>query len=104
MSTPIKEAGADAEARVPAQGVAAARRGAADGARGGGDGVLNVFSHGFLALWAVMIVLPLVWIVLGSFKTDAQIGGSAWTWPAHWGIDAFTRAWEKGSAASSSTP
>jgi len=96
MSTPIKEAGAGAAARVPAQGVATARRGSADGARGRGDGVLNVFSHGFLALWAVMIVLPLVWIVLGAFKTDAQIGGSAWAWPAHWGIDAFTRAWEKG--------
>ncbi|MFI9273846.1 carbohydrate ABC transporter permease [Kitasatospora sp. NPDC052896] len=61
-----------------------------------GGGVLNVFSHGFLALWALMIIAPLVWIVLGSFKTDAQIGGSAWTWPAHWHFDAFSRAWDKG--------
>ncbi|MFF0391198.1 carbohydrate ABC transporter permease [Kitasatospora sp. NPDC004615] len=61
-----------------------------------GGGVLNVFSHGFLAIWAVLIVLPLIWVVLGSFKTDAQINGSAWSWPAHWGFDAFSRAWSKG--------
>ncbi|MFF2625727.1 carbohydrate ABC transporter permease [Kitasatospora griseola] len=61
-----------------------------------GGGVLNVFSHGFLAVWAVLILLPLLWVVLGSFKTDAQINGSAWSWPAHWGFDAFSRAWSKG--------
>jgi N-acetylglucosamine transport system permease protein len=57
---------------------------------------LNVFSQGFLALWAVMIVLPLIWIVLGSFKTDRQIGSSAWSVPTNWGFDAFTRAWDQG--------
>ncbi|MDH6138691.1 N-acetylglucosamine transport system permease protein [Kitasatospora sp. GP30] len=61
-----------------------------------GGGVLNVFSHGFLAIWALMIIGPLVWIVLGSFKTNAQIGGSAWTWPSSWHFDAFARAWDKG--------
>ncbi|MGK4583293.1 carbohydrate ABC transporter permease [Kitasatospora sp. HPMI-4] len=61
-----------------------------------GGGVLNVFSHGFLALWAVMIVFPLLWVVLGAFKTDAQINGSAWSWPSHWSFDAFGRAWTKG--------
>ncbi|MFD8599827.1 carbohydrate ABC transporter permease [Kitasatospora sp. NPDC059646] len=61
-----------------------------------GGGVLNVFSHGFLALWAVLIVLPLAWVVLGSFKTDAQINGSAWSWPAGFHFDAFSRAWSKG--------
>ncbi|MCC9310682.1 carbohydrate ABC transporter permease [Kitasatospora sp. RB6PN24] len=59
-------------------------------------GILNVFSHGFLALWALMIIVPLFWIVLGSFKTNAQIGSSAWTWPGNWHFDAFARAWDKG--------
>ncbi|MFD5817373.1 carbohydrate ABC transporter permease [Streptomyces sp. NPDC127038] len=57
---------------------------------------LNVFSHGFLALWAILIVLPLLWLVLSSFKTDAQIGGSALSWPSHWHFDVFVRAWNKG--------
>ncbi|MBR7836774.1 carbohydrate ABC transporter permease [Actinospica durhamensis] len=65
--------------------------------RFGQDGqVLNAFSHGFLALWAFMIIFPLLWVVLGSFKTNAQIGDSAWAWPAHWSFDAFARAWSKG--------
>ena len=58
--------------------------------------VLNVFSHGFLALWAFMIIFPLLWVVLGSFKTNAQIGSDAWAWPAHWSFDAFSRAWATG--------
>jgi N-acetylglucosamine transport system permease protein len=61
-----------------------------------GGAVLNVFSHGFLVLWSIMVILPLVWIVLGSFKTDAQIGGSAWAWPGHWSLGVFHRAWDKG--------
>ncbi|WP_406333580.1 carbohydrate ABC transporter permease [Streptomyces sp. NBC_00203] len=57
---------------------------------------LNVFSHGFLVLWAVLIILPLLWLVLSSFKTDAQIGGSALGWPSNWQLDVFSRAWNKG--------
>ncbi|MEV7171437.1 carbohydrate ABC transporter permease [Streptomyces sp. NPDC089922] len=87
---------------IKAPGEAAAERsgGASPGGEDGGgrsEGlVLNVFSHGFLALWAVLIVLPLVWLALGSFKTDAQIGGSALSWPTNWNLDAFGRAWDKG--------
>ena len=58
--------------------------------------VLNVFSHGFLALWAFMIVFPLLWVVLGAFKTNTQIGESAWSWPSHWSFGAFSRAWSEG--------
>ncbi|MEV7279218.1 carbohydrate ABC transporter permease [Streptomyces sp. NPDC093111] len=58
--------------------------------------VLNVFSHGFLAVWALLIVLPLLWLVLSSFKTDSQIAGSAFGWPANWSLDVFGRAWSKG--------
>jgi N-acetylglucosamine transport system permease protein len=57
---------------------------------------LNAFSHGFLLLWAVMIILPFVWIILGSFKTDSEIGGSAWAWPTNWSYGVFVRSWEKG--------
>ncbi|MFF1401053.1 carbohydrate ABC transporter permease [Streptomyces sp. NPDC058287] len=74
------------------------RRRTAERQRNFGDEgrVLNVFSHGILALWAFMIIFPLLWVVLGSFKTDAEIGSSAWSWPMHWSFDAFGRAWSKG--------
>ena len=58
--------------------------------------VLNVFGSGFLVLWAALVILPIGWVVLGSFKNDAEIGGSAWTWPSHWSFAAFGRAWSKG--------
>ncbi|MET9444048.1 carbohydrate ABC transporter permease [Streptomyces sp. NPDC006610] len=90
MSTPTKEtAGRPAERPVSKGPVRA------DGRRGEGV-VLNAFSHGFLALWALMIVLPLLWLVLSAFKTDAQIAGSAFGWPENWSPDVFGRAWEKG--------
>ncbi|MFE4633245.1 carbohydrate ABC transporter permease [Streptomyces sp. NPDC056773] len=87
---------------IKAPGEAAAeKRSAATGqprkSKSGSDGmVLNVFSHGFLAVWGILIVLPLIWLVLGSFKTDVQIGSSALSWPSNWHFDAFGRAWDKG--------
>lgn len=91
MTTVIKAPGeAAAEKRSAATGQPR-------GSKRGSDGmVLNVFSHGFLAVWGILIVLPLIWLVLGSFKTDVQIGSSALSWPANWEFDAFGRAWDKG--------
>ncbi|RKE19107.1 carbohydrate ABC transporter permease [Streptomyces sp. TLI_171] len=89
----------DATTGVPAQrtgGDNKPRKPAKDQRFADGGGVLNVFSHGFLALWALLIIGPLIWIVLGSFKNNSEIGGSAWSWPSHWSFDAFGRAWDKG--------
>ncbi|GGT10537.1 carbohydrate ABC transporter permease [Streptomyces chromofuscus] len=90
MSAPIKET-----APAPAEGPVH-RPPVRSGERRGEGVALNAFSHGFLALWALMIVLPLLWLVLSSFKTDAQIAGSAFGWPQNWSFDVFTRAWQKG--------
>ncbi|MGW2585167.1 carbohydrate ABC transporter permease [Streptomyces virginiae] len=91
QSTVIKAPGE--KAGEPAGG--AGRPGKREGRRSEGM-ALNVFSHGFLVVWAIMIVLPLLWLALGAFKTDAQIGGSALSWPSNWHFDAFGRAWTKG--------
>ncbi|MFK0252081.1 carbohydrate ABC transporter permease [Streptomyces sp. NPDC090445] len=90
MTTVIKAPGERSDER-------AGGAGPGQGSGGGSDGTaLNVFSHGFLALWAVLIVLPLVWLALGSFKTDSEIGSSALSRPSNWHLDAFARAWDKG--------
>jgi N-acetylglucosamine transport system permease protein len=93
MSAPIKESVSTAQETLPS---AASRKKPKEEQFAESGRVLNVFSHGFLALWTVMIVLPFVWIILSSFKTDSQIGGSAWAWPTHWSFDVFARAWDKG--------
>ena len=35
--------------------------------------VFSGFSHVFLLVWGAMVVFPLLWVVLSSFKDDAQI-------------------------------
>ena len=41
--------------------------------RGSADAVFSGFSHAFLLVWGAMVVFPLLWVVLSSFKDDAQI-------------------------------
>lgn len=94
MSAPLKHTAPVEDTTAP---VPPADRGTLrPGDRRGEGVVLNVFSHGFLALWAVLIVLPLLWLVLSSFRTDAQIGASAFGRPENWDLGVFARAWEKG--------
>ncbi|MEV4229732.1 carbohydrate ABC transporter permease [Streptomyces bobili] len=71
-----------------------------DAPRGGGEPrpkkegqVLNAFSHGILVLWAVMVVLPLLWAVMTSFKDDGAIFGSPWSLPDKLHFDNWSRAW-----------
>jgi N-acetylglucosamine transport system permease protein len=61
-----------------------------------GEGVvLNVFSHGFLIVWALMVAVPLLWAVWSSFKTSGDILSHPWSlpWPLHG--DSWSRAWTK---------
>ncbi len=63
---------------------------------GESGGVLNVFSQGFLLLWALLVVLPLLWAVMSAFKDDKEILSSPFSLPStlHWGN--FSRAWVDG--------
>ncbi|MEV6315646.1 carbohydrate ABC transporter permease [Streptomyces sp. NPDC051776] len=55
--------------------------------------VLNVFSHGMLILWAFMVVMPLLWAVMTSFKTDREIFTSPWSLPTSLEFGNWSRAW-----------
>ncbi|MEV4438338.1 carbohydrate ABC transporter permease [Streptomyces sp. NPDC049577] len=57
--------------------------------------VLNVFSHGVLVLWALMVTLPLLWAVMSAFKTDRQIFTSPWALPDGLHAGAWGRAWSQ---------
>ncbi|MFD5078580.1 carbohydrate ABC transporter permease [Streptomyces sp. NPDC058371] len=58
-------------------------------------GILNVFSHGALILWAIMVVMPLLWAVMTSFKDDASIFSSPWSLPDKLHFDNWSRAWSQ---------
>ncbi|WP_374214404.1 carbohydrate ABC transporter permease [Streptomyces sp. Je 1-79] len=54
---------------------------------------LNVFSHGILIVWAIMVVMPLLWAVMTSFKTDRAIFTSPWALPDKLHFENWSRAW-----------
>jgi N-acetylglucosamine transport system permease protein len=61
------------------------------------DGAFSGFSHLFLFAWGAMVVFPLLWVVLSSFKDDAQILKEPLSLipeALHW--DNFARAWGEG--------
>ncbi|WP_326653284.1 MULTISPECIES: carbohydrate ABC transporter permease [unclassified Streptomyces] len=58
-------------------------------------GVLNVFSHGVLVIWAIMVIMPLLWSVMTSFKSDKAIFTSPWSLPDSLHFDNWSRAWSQ---------
>ncbi|MGW7463668.1 carbohydrate ABC transporter permease [Streptomyces xantholiticus] len=75
-------------------GAVAKTAGAAPPPRKRGEGkVLNVFSHGMLILWAFMVVMPLAWAVMTSFKDDKSIFTSPWALPDTLHFENWSRAW-----------
>jgi N-acetylglucosamine transport system permease protein len=57
------------------------------------DGTLNVFSHAFLVLWGLLTAVPLLWVIVSSFKDDAEILNDPWGLPGALRFDNFARAW-----------
>jgi N-acetylglucosamine transport system permease protein len=75
------------------------RRGATHAGPGGGvgDKIFNGFSHLFLIAWALMVIYPLVWVVMSSFKDDAEVIKEPLSIipnSLHW--ENFGRAWTQG--------
>ncbi|WP_407951902.1 carbohydrate ABC transporter permease [Plantactinospora veratri] len=71
-----------------------------DGRRRTGDrpprrelGVVNVFSHGFLLIWALLTTLPLLWVFISSFKSDGEILSDPWGLPGALRFENWARAW-----------
>ncbi|MBH5337479.1 carbohydrate ABC transporter permease [Streptomyces pactum] len=57
--------------------------------------VLNVFSHGVLIIWGLLVTLPLLWAVMSSLKTDKEIFTSPWGLPEKLHFDNWSRAWNE---------
>jgi N-acetylglucosamine transport system permease protein len=61
---------------------------------------LNVFSQGFLVLWAVMAAGPLLWGVMSAFKTSDQILSHPWKLPTSLQWENWSNAWTKADIGS----
>ncbi|NEE57295.1 carbohydrate ABC transporter permease, partial [Streptomyces sp. SID8455] len=87
--------GTDDTSKVPAQRTGTGPKAPSAPAKRGEGQVLNVFSHGMLVVWAIMVVLPLFWAVMSSFKTDTDIFNTPWSLPSSLSFDAWGRAWSQ---------
>ncbi|MES2093333.1 MAG: carbohydrate ABC transporter permease [Actinomycetota bacterium] len=58
-----------------------------------GDRVVGAASHTILTLWSLVVVLPLLWTVMSSFKTSKEIFSSPFALPEKWNFDNYVGAW-----------
>ncbi|GIJ27215.1 sugar ABC transporter permease [Micromonospora qiuiae] len=85
--------------QAPPTGRTPGRRAAAGG--GAGARFFNGFSHLFLAVWAIMVVYPLLWVVMSALKTDAEVIRKPLSlFPERLQWDNFVRAWTEGHIGS----
>jgi N-acetylglucosamine transport system permease protein len=58
-----------------------------------GEKVFGTVAHGVLILWALIVVLPLLWTFMTSFKTTNQIFSSPFTLPTSLNFGNYVNAW-----------
>ncbi len=69
------------------------RSGSSRGSGGTGDAAVGVFSHGVLIIWSALVIVPLLWVIMSSFKTSSEIFASPFGLPANWNFDNYVNAW-----------
>jgi N-acetylglucosamine transport system permease protein len=61
--------------------------------------IVNLISKTFiylvLSFWGIVVVFPMLWSIMSSFKTDQEIFFSPWALPKIMMFDNFARAWVK---------
>jgi N-acetylglucosamine transport system permease protein len=57
------------------------------------DKAVTGFSHAVLIIWSVLVILPLIWVLMSSFKTSSEIFASPFALPQHWSFDNYVNAW-----------
>ncbi len=58
-----------------------------------GDRAFGGVSHFILIVWAVIVVLPMLWTLMTSFKTTSQIFASPFSFPTSLNLKNYVGAW-----------
>ncbi|GAA2854135.1 carbohydrate ABC transporter permease [Microbacterium arabinogalactanolyticum] len=58
-----------------------------------GDKVVGGISHVVMVIWSLIVILPMLWTLIGSFKTTKEIFKSPFGLPANWNFDNYVSAW-----------
>ena len=59
--------------------------------------VINAIILLLLGLWSIIVIFPMIWVLVSSFKTSKEIFFSPWLPPAELMWDNFSRAWSEAS-------
>lgn len=60
-----------------------------------GDKVVGGFSQAAMILWLVLVITPLAWTVMTSFKSSAEIFGSPFALPDSLSFENYVNAWNE---------
>ncbi|MFI6942412.1 carbohydrate ABC transporter permease [Streptomyces sp. NPDC050418] len=54
-------------------------------------------SHTMLTIWSVVVIVPILWVVVSSFKTTKEILASPFSLPETWRFENYANAWSDAS-------
>lgn len=57
------------------------------------DRMFNLFAHVVLIIWVLIVIIPMLWALLSSFKTSSEIFASPFSLPETMQWDNYVRAW-----------
>ena len=66
-----------------------------------GERSANAVSHAVLILWSVVVIVPMLWTLMSSFKTTKEILSSPFTLPATFSLENYSSAWSTAGIGSS---
>lgn len=49
-----------------------------------------------LALYALLLAIPLIWMIISSFKRSDEVYGRPWALPSTWRFENYENAWNQG--------
>ena len=58
-----------------------------------GDKVVGAVSHTVLTIWSLLVIVPLLWVILSSFKTSSEIFASPFALPKRLNVENYANAW-----------
>jgi len=58
-----------------------------------GDKAVTAVSHTVLVVWSLLVILPMIWVLMSSFKTSSEIFASPFALPKHWSFVNYVNAW-----------
>ena len=65
-----------------------------------GDRLVGAVSHTALTIWSLIVILPLLWTFMSSFKTSSEIFASPFALPSQWRFDNYVKAWSEAGIGS----